>query len=366
MTPLAPGSVIGILGGGQLGRMLALAAARLGFDAAVLGREDDAPAGRVAARRITGAYDDPASLRALAAAADVVTFEFENVSAEAVAALEAAGVRVAPNARALATAQDRWAEKTFLNAHGCPTVDFAAVDGPADIAPALERLGAPALLKTRREGYDGKGQAWVADASQAEAAWAAVGAAPCVLEARCPFVREVSVVAARSASGDFAAYPLAENTHEAGVLRLSLAPAVVTPAVAAEAERIARAVAEALDYVGVLAVELFELEDGRLLVNEIAPRVHNTGHWTLDGCEVDQFEQHVRAVAGWPLGPTTPRAAAAMTNLLGDEAEGWPALAAEPGARLHLYGKRDAAPGRKMGHVTRLSPLRPPQPERGP
>ena len=357
MTPLPPGSVIGVLGGGQLGRMLALAAARLGFDVAVLGRESDAPAGRVAAKLIVGDYADPASLHALAKACDVVTFEFENVPAEAVEALAAEGVRVAPGARALEVAQDRLAEKTFLNAHGCPTVAFAPIDDPADIAPALSRLGAPALLKTRREGYDGKGQAWVANAYEAEAAWEAIGAAPAILEARCAFVREVSIVAARGADGAFAAYPLAENRHEDGVLRTSLAPADATPIVRAEAERIARTIAEALDYVGVLAVEMFELADGGLLVNEIAPRVHNSGHWTLDGCEVDQFEQHIRAVAGWPLGPTAAQARAEMTNLLGDETENWEALAADPSARLHLYGKRDAAPGRKMGHVTRLAPF---------
>lgn len=357
MSPLPPGSVIGVLGGGQLGRMLALAAARLGFDVAVLGREDDSPAGRVAARRITGAYDDPESLRRLAAVCDVVTFEFENVSAEAVATLEAEGVAVAPNARSLAVAQDRWEEKTFLNAHGCATVAFAPVDGPADIAPALARLGAPALLKTRREGYDGKGQRWVAGAAEAEAAWAAVGRAPAILEARCAFRREVSLVAARGRDGAFAAYPLAENRHESGVLRETVAPAEAAAAVRKEACRIGRTIADALGYVGVLAVEMFELEGGRLLVNEIAPRVHNTGHWTLDGCEVDQFEQHVRAVAGWPLGPAGPQARARMENLLGGDVARWAELAADPRARLHLYGKRDAAPGRKMGHVTWLEPL---------
>ncbi len=357
MSPLPPGSVIGVLGGGQLGRMLALAAARLGFDVAVLGREDDSPAGRVASRVITGAYDDPKSLRRLAAVSDVVTFEFENVSAAAVAALEAEGVTVAPCARALAVAQDRWEEKTFLNTHGCPTVAFAPVDGPADIAPALERLGVPALLKTRREGYDGKGQRWIADAGEAEAAWEAVGRSPAILEARCAFRREVSLVAARARDGAFAAYPLAENRHENGVLRETVAPAEASAAVREEACRIGRVIADALGYVGVLAVEMFELADGRLLVNEIAPRVHNTGHWTLDGCEVDQFEQHVRAVAGWPLGPAEPLARARMRNLLGDDVERWSELAADPRARLHLYGKRDAAPGRKMGHVTWLEPL---------
>ncbi len=346
-----------MLGGGQLGRMIALAAARLGFDVTVLGREPGSPAGRVAAREIVGDYADPSALAELAAACDVVTFEFENVSAEAVAALEAKGLQVAPCARALAVAQDRAEEKSFLNAHGCRTVDYAVIDGADDLRAGLARLGAPALLKTRREGYDGKGQAWVNAPAEAEAAWAAIGGRPAVLEAHCPFVRELSIVAARGRDGSFAAYPLAENTHEHGVLRRSVAPAAASPATIAEAERIARAVTGALDYVGVIGIELFQLEDGALLVNEIAPRVHNTGHWTADACEVDQFEQHVRAVMGWPLGPTAPLARAEMTNLLGGEADGWPALAADPGARLWLYGKRDAAPGRKMGHVTRLSPL---------
>ena len=356
--PLPPGSTIGIVGGGQLGRMLALAAARLGFDVAVLGREDDAPAARVAARAVTGAYDDVEALRDLAGRCDALTFEFENVSADAVEALERAGVRVAPGAVALRTAQDRVVEKTFLRAHGCPTTDFAAVDGPDDIPAALERLGAPALLKTRREGYDGKGQAWIGHAEEAGDAWTRIGGRPAILEARAPFVRELSVVAARGWDGMVAAYPLAENRHEGGVLRRTHAPAGASPETSAEADRIARTVLEALDYVGVIGIELFELADGALLVNEIAPRVHNTGHWTADACEVDQFEQHIRALAGWPLGPTRPFAAAEMENLLGEEVERWAELAADPSARLWLYGKRDAEPGRKMGHVTRLRPFR--------
>ncbi len=338
--------------------MLALAAARLGFDTAVLGREAGAPAARVAAHAVTGAYDDLAALHALAARCDALTFEFENVSADAVEALARDGLRVAPGAQALRTAQDRLEEKTFLNAHDCPTTAFAAVDSVADIAPALAELGAPALLKTRREGYDGKGQAWIDAPEEGAEAFAQLGRRPCILEARAPFVRELSIVAARGWDGSFAAYPLAQNHHEHGVLRQSHAPAAVSPETGAEADRIARAITTALDYVGVIGVELFELSDGRLLVNEIAPRVHNTGHWTADACEVDQFEQHVRAVMGWPLGPTRPLAAAVMENLLGEEAQDWAALAADPSARLWLYGKRDAAAGRKMGHVTRLSPLR--------
>jgi 5-(carboxyamino)imidazole ribonucleotide synthase len=355
--PLAPGSVIGIVGGGQLGRMLALAAARLGFGVAVLAREADSPAGRVAAKEIVGGYGDADALRRLADASDVVTFEFENVPGEAIAALEAEGFAVSPPGRALAISQDRMTEKTFLNRHGLATVAFEPVDSAADLPHALQKLGAPALLKTRREGYDGKGQAWVTNAVDEDAAFVRIGAKPAILEARAAFVRELSVIAARARDGAMAAYPLAENHHEHGVLRRSIAPAEVSPATQAEAERIAFTLMHALDYVGVIGVELFELADGTLLVNEFAPRVHNTGHWTADGCEVDQFEQHIRAVAGWPLGPTAPLARVEMTNLLGADAHDWESLAADPTARVWLYGKRDAAPGRKMGHVNRLSAL---------
>ncbi len=355
--PLPPGSTIGIVGGGQLGRMLAMAAARLGFRVAVLAREAESPAGQVSAVEIVGDYGDPAAVGRLAAQSDVLTFEFENVSAAALAAAEQAGAPIAPPGRALAVSQDRVEEKSALNAWGLATTPFAAIDGPEDIAPALRRLGAPALLKTRREGYDGKGQAWIGGAAEADAAFAAIGARPAILEAKAAFVRELSVIAARGRGGEVAAYPVGENRHEHGILRTTTAPARLSPALQADALRIATTLLEALDYVGVIGVELFELEDGRLLVNEFAPRVHNTGHWTLDGCEVDQFEQHIRAVAGWPLGPTAPLARVEMSNLLGDEANDWAVLAADPKARLWLYGKRDAAPGRKMGHVNRLSPL---------
>ncbi len=353
--PLPPGSTIGIVGGGQLGRMLALAAARLGLRVAVLAREADSPAGQVCAVEIVGAYDDAAAVARLAAISDVVTFEFENIPA---AVLDAVGdTPIAPPGRALAIAQDRVEEKTFLNANGLATTPFAAIDHAAGIAPALTRLGAPALLKTRREGYDGKGQVWIDNAAGAEAAFAAIGGRPAILEARADFVRELSVIAARGWDGQVAIYPPGENQHEGGVLRTTRAPAALAPDLAAEALRIAETLLEALDYVGVIGVELFALADGRLLVNEFAPRVHNTGHWTLDGCEVDQFEQHIRAVAGWPLGPTDALVHTEMTNLLGAEADDWAALAADPAARLWLYGKGEAAPGRKMGHVNRLSPL---------
>ena len=356
--PLAPGSTIGILGGGQLGRMLALAATRLGFDVAILDPEPDCPASRVAKTTITAAYDDPQALKALAEASDVITFEFENVPARAVERLLDVGAEVAPNARALAIAQDRVDEKTFLNGAGAPTVAFAAADDVASLALGIETLGAPCLIKTRRDGYDGKGQTWVEHASDAAAALARVGSGPVIVEAPAAFRRELSVIAARGRSGEIALYPLGENHHEGGILRRTQAPAELTDRTRAQAEQIAARILGALDYVGVLAVELFELEDGQLLVNEIAPRVHNSGHWTLDGCEVDQFEQQIRAVAGWPLGPTQALAHTEMINLIGDDAEEWKRLIAEPAARVWLYGKREARPGRKMGHVNRLRPLK--------
>lgn len=355
--PLPPGSTIGILGGGQLGRMLALAAARLGFDVAVLERDADSPAGQVSNHTIVGAYDDPEALAQLAAIAKVVTFEFENVPAASVAALEALGCEVAPGAKALAAAQDRVAEKQFLNASGAPTVAFADADTAEAAQAAAAAMGAPLLMKTRREGYDGKGQRWVEHAADAGAVFEALGGVPVILEAPADFVRELSVIAARGRDGATAVYPLAENHHEGGILRRSLAPATVSPDLALQAEKIAARVLNGLDYVGVIGIELFELKDGRLLVNEIAPRVHNTGHWTQDGCQVDQFEQHIRAVAGWPLGPTAPHARVEMLNLLGDEADGWLKLAHEPDTRIHLYGKRAAKPGRKMGHVNRVKAL---------
>jgi 5-(carboxyamino)imidazole ribonucleotide synthase len=355
--PLPPGSTIGILGGGQLGRMLALAAARLGFETVVLTPEANAPASRVAMMSLVAPYDDPQALADLARRCDIITFEFENVPAKVVEMLIGLGAEVAPSAKALATAQDRVAEKSFFQSIGVPTADFAAIAQAADIAPARKRLGAPALLKTRREGYDGKGQAWVAGPADAATAFSAIGKAPAILEAKVPFVREVSVIAARGRSGEMAAYPLAENVHENGILRRSIAPAPASAATAAEADRIARLLLEKLGYVGVMGVEMFELADGHLAVNEIAPRVHNSGHWTADACEVDQFELHIRAVAGWPLGPTRMLAAVEMLNLLGAEADDWEKLAADPSARIWLYGKKGSAPGRKMGHVNRLRPL---------
>ena len=356
-SPLPPGSTLGILGGGQLGRMLSQAASRLGFNVVILDPEENSPAGRVSQGQIVAAYDDPTALSVLGQTCEAVTFEFENVPAGSVERLVEGGAVVAPGPKALAAAQDRVEEKTFLNSVGAPTVDFAVVDSLEDLLAGLKRLGAPALLKTRREGYDGKGQVWVRSARMAADAWAAIGEQPAILEARADFVRELSVIAARGRDGRTAVYPLGENIHRGGVLRTTLAPALVDPKTDRRARAIAKAILEGLDYVGVLGVELFDLGEGRLLVNEIAPRVHNTGHWTQDGCVCDQFEQHIRAIAGWPLGPTKAHARIEMTNLLGDEIEQWAGLSGKDEVRLHLYGKAEARPGRKMGHVNRVKPL---------
>ena len=357
VSPLSPGSTIGILGGGQLGRMLSQAASRLGFNVVILDPEENSPAGRVSQGQIVAAYDDPTALTVLGRVAQAVTFEFENVPASSVATLAESGALVAPGPRALAVAQDRVEEKTFLNGVGATTVDFAAVDGLDDLLAGLERLGTPALLKTRRDGYDGKGQVWVRSAKEAADAWHAIGERPAILEAKAAFTRELSIIAARGRDGAVAVYPLGENIHKGGVLKTTLAPAAVDAKTEKRAKAIAAAVLNGLDYVGVLGVELFDLGNGRLLVNEIAPRVHNTGHWTQDGCVCDQFEQHIRAIAGWPLGPTTAHFRVEMTNLLGDEVEQWTKASARADVRIHLYGKAEARPGRKMGHLNRVKPL---------
>ncbi|HEY2048624.1 MAG TPA: 5-(carboxyamino)imidazole ribonucleotide synthase [Caulobacteraceae bacterium] len=357
--PLAPGATIGILGGGQLGRMLSLAAARLGLDVVILTPEPNAPASRVSAGSIVAAYDDPAALDALADQCAVITCEFENVPASALAHLEHRGVCVAPGSNAFAIAQDRLAEKTFLNGAGLPTVNFAAIDCEADLHAALERFGAPLLLKSRHGGYDGKGQAWVRSSSEAAAAIKEIGCRPAIIETPANFVRECAIIAARGRNGEVALYPLTRSEHDGGILRRTIAPAEAAPATLAAAADAAARLLGALGYVGVLGLELFEQADGSLLVNEFAPRVHNTGHWTLDGCATDQFEQHIRAVAGWPLGPTNATARVEMINLLGSDADGWADWARDPSARLWLYGKPETREGRKMGHVNLVKPLLP-------
>ena len=351
-----PGATIGVLGGGQLGRMIATAASTLGLKTHVFCPDQDAPAYDVAAARTVAAYDDEAALAAFATSVDVVTYEFENVPGPT-AALLAGIVPLRPNAAALATSQDRLVEKSFIAELGIGTAPFRAVDSEQDLVEALEALGAPAILKTRRFGYDGKGQVRIRPGDRAGEAYAHLGGAPAILEGFVKFTKEVSVVAARGADGAFAAYEPCLNEHRAGILHRTTLPAGISDDLAARAIEAARRIAEALDYIGVIAVEMFVLEgrDGEeVLVNEIAPRVHNSGHWTIEGAETSQFEQHVRAVCGWPLGATTTRGRVEMLNLIGEEIETWPAILAEPGAHLHHYGKARARPGRKMGHVTRV------------
>jgi 5-(carboxyamino)imidazole ribonucleotide synthase len=357
---IGPGGRIGILGGGQLGRMLALAAAELGLKSHVYCPDDDAPATDVAESTTKAAYDDAEALARFARSVDVVTYEFENVPAET-ARILAEHAPVRPGAKALATAQDRFVEKTFITSCGISTAPFASVGDERALAAALAALGTPAVLKTRRFGYDGKGQQMIASAAEIGTAWAAIAGAPAILEGFVPFEREISMIVARGLDGSTAAYDPVENVHTHHILHHSYAPAAITPALADEARAIAARIVGELDYVGVMGVEMFVLPEGttrpRLLVNEIAPRVHNSGHWTQNACAVSQFEQHVRAICGWPLGSTTRHSDAVMTNLLGSEAADWAKLAAEPGVALHLYGKAAIRPGRKMGHVTRLFPL---------
>jgi 5-(carboxyamino)imidazole ribonucleotide synthase len=354
---LEPEATIGILGGGQLGRMLALAAARLGLKCHVFAPSPDSPAFDVVHRVTCADYTDTEALDRFAADVDVVTYEFENVPAETATFL-AARVPVLPDPQVLATTQDRLAEKNFVGAIGLRTAVFAAVANPAELAPAIERIGRPAVLKTRRYGYDGKGQAPIRNGTDPEAVWREVGGQPCILEAFVPFEREVSVVAARGHAGAVECFDVTENEHRDHILKMSRVPAAISEAAAAEARRIAETIAHKFGYVGVLAVEMFVLRGANdkeeLLVNEIAPRVHNSGHWTLDGASVSQFEQHIRAVAGWPIGKPVRRGRVEMTNLIGDEVEDYRRWLTVPGAAVHLYGKSSVRPGRKMGHVTRV------------
>jgi 5-(carboxyamino)imidazole ribonucleotide synthase len=349
---LKPGSVVGILGGGQLGRMLALAGHRLGVRSHIYCPDPHSPAFDVTPLRTVAAYDDEAALARFAAEVDVITYEFENVPART-AELLARLKPLRPGARALAVAQDRIAEKTFLTGVGVPVAPFAPVDSPATLAVALSSLGYPSVLKTTRLGYDGKGQRILRSAEDLDTAFAALEPKPLVLERFIPFEREISVIVARAVSGPVAAYDPAENLHQHHILKTSTVPATLSAASAAEAIGIATTIVNALEYVGVLGVEFFVLADGALLVNEIAPRVHNSGHWTEAVCITDQFEQHMRAVLGWPLGDPTRLADVVMENLVGDEIAAIPARLGA-GQRPHAYGKTEARPGRKMGHITHV------------
>jgi 5-(carboxyamino)imidazole ribonucleotide synthase len=357
-TPLPPGSTIGILGGGQLGRMLATAASRLGLKSHIYSDEAGVPAFDVATASTVDSYADETALARFASSVDVVTCEFENVPAATLHAC--AHVKpVFPGAKSFAVAQDRLAEKDFINALGIEVAPYAAIDSLDQLDAALTRITPPMILKTRRLGYDGKGQVMIRDISEAHAAWRSIGQVPAVLEGLILFEREVSIIAVRGRDGAVKVYDLTENVHQNGILAISKVPAEGSPALLAEATQIARKIAKALEHVGVLAVELFHREEGlrsNLVVNEIAPRVHNSGHWTLDACAVSQFENHARAISGWPLGDTARHSDAVMTNLIGSDVERWRTLAAEPMTSVHLYGKAEARPGRKMGHSTRLYP----------
>ena len=356
-SPLPPGSTIGILGGGQLGRMLAMAAARLGLKTHIYSDERAAPAFDVAAAHTVGSYADKDALARFAASCAVVTCEFENVPAETLQAA-ARVVPVFPPAKSFAVAQDRLIEKDFLTGLGIPVAPYAKVDTSEDLRAALSRVRVPALLKTRRFGYDGKGQILIRAEDEIPAALEAIGQAPALIEGVVLFEREISVIVVRGQDGALQFYDAVENVHQGGILAISRAPAHISQSSSVAARTIAGKVAEALSHVGVLCVEMFERAGERpeLVVNEFAPRVHNSGHWTLDACLTSQFENHVRAICGWPLGETARHSDAVMTNLIGADVEKWREFAAEPGTSVHLYGKTEARSGRKMGHFTRLYP----------
>lgn len=357
MTALAAGSTIGILGGGQLGRMLAMAAARLGYRVVIFDPDPNAPATQVANRHIVAGYDDKGALADFAKACDVVTYEFENVPVEAAGQI-AALTPVFPRPNALEAAQDRLSEKEFLNAAGAETAPFQAVERFAELSEALQAFGGQGILKTRRFGYDGKGQAVLngADARQVAAAFAALGGKGLILEGYVPFTSEISIIAARSRDGAFAAYDPPRNTHESGILARSEVPCGSPSEAQQKAVAITKAIMDALDYIGVIGVEFFVLESGKLIVNEIAPRVHNSGHWTEAACTISQFEQHIRAIAGLSLGDPVRHSDCVMENLIGSDVSRLELLAAEPNVLVHLYGKTEPRPGRKMGHFTRVLP----------
>ena len=360
---LKVGDTIGILGGGQLGKMLAMAAARLGLRCQVFSPDPDSPAFDVVASATCAEYADVEALELFANDVDVITYEFENVPSAAALVLSARRP-VLPERKILETTQDRLAEKDFVTRLGIGTADYADVTSAASLRQAAARIGLPAVVKTRRFGYDGKGQAIIRNGSDIDRIWDELGTKSAILEAFVPFEREISVIAARSADGHVECFDVTENEHRDHILKVSRAPAAIPDDLAAQAREVATRIADALGYVGVLAVEMFVLADAKesndpgpkVLVNEIAPRVHNSGHWTLDGASISQFEQHIRAIAGWPLGKPVRHGEVTMTNLIGDEISTYPEWLAVPGATVHIYGKGTPRPGRKMGHVTQVAP----------
>ena len=352
-APLPVGATIGILGGGQLGRMLSVAASRLGLKTHIFEPGAQPPAGQVADRVTTAGYDDVSALRAFGTGVDVITYEFENIPTAALDILEALAP-IHPGREALRVSQDRLVEKEFIAGCGLSVAPHAAVFDLHDLTRAISAVGLPAILKTRRFGYDGKGQVRISTAAEAAEALEAMAGAPAILEGFVRFTREVSVIVARGTDGAVASYDPGENVHKDGILATTTVPAALTDAQRQAARAAAERLVTALDYVGVMGVELFVTDTG-LMVNEIAPRVHNSGHWTQNGCVIDQFEQHIRAVAGWPLGDGARHADVVMENLIGDDMDRVQALAADPGVALHLYGKAEVKPGRKMGHVNRIT-----------
>jgi 5-(carboxyamino)imidazole ribonucleotide synthase len=353
---LKPGDTIGILGGGQLGRMLAMAAARLGLRCQVFSPDPESPAFDVVLNATCAEYADVEALELFAGDVDVITYEFENVPA-ASAMILAARRPVLPNRKILETTQDRLAEKDFVRQLGIGTADYADVSSAAALRAAIAKIGLPAVIKTRRFGYDGKGQAIIRAGDDPDQIWEDLATRSAILEAFVPFEREISVIAARNAEGQVECFDVTENEHSDHILKTSRVPAMISDALAAQARDIAQRIANALDYIGVLAVEMFVVpgSDGaKILVNEIAPRVHNSGHWTLDGASISQFEQHIRAIAGWPLGKPVRHGPVSMTNLIGDEVDNYAQWLTVPGATVHLYGKGASRPGRKMGHVTQV------------
>jgi 5-(carboxyamino)imidazole ribonucleotide synthase len=354
---LQPGDTIGILGGGQLGRMLALSAASMGLKTHVFCPDPNSPAFDVSAVQTIAAYEDTAALDTFAASVSVVTYEFENVPGTTARHL-ASRLPVRPGVRALEISQDRLFEKEFLSGSGVAIADFAEINAQADLIDAVERFGGKGVLKTRRFGYDGKGQKMIHTAADTDGAFEQIGNVPAVLEALVSFDCEVSVIVARDLDGTCACYDIARNHHENHILKTSTVPACVSERTLAAAREMAEQIVSGLEYVGVMGVEMFLIKDGngeQLLVNEIAPRVHNSGHWTQDACLTSQFDQHIRAVAGWPLGPSARHSNAVMENLIGRDAENWQEILKDPTAQLHLYGKAEIRDGRKMGHVNRIS-----------
>ncbi len=351
--PLPSGSTIGILGGGQLGRMLSVAASRLGLKTHIFEPGPNPPAGQVADRLTTASYSDIEALQSFAKAVDVITFEFENIPTEALDTLEAMRP-VLPNRRALATSQDRITEKDFLTSLGLNCAPYTKIETTEDLAKAIASVGTPSILKTRRFGYDGKGQVRLKTEADAQKAWEELGMTPCVLEGFVGFSNEVSVIGARSQSGEVVCFDPGENIHRDGILHSTTIPARLTLAQKTDAVILTGKILNALDYVGVMGVEIFVTAQ-KLMVNEIAPRVHNSGHWTQNGCTIDQFEQHIRAIASWPLGDGQRHSNVVMTNLIGEEVNDVQALSRDTSVGLHLYGKADAKPGRKMGHVNKIT-----------